>query len=1387
MGRSTPQGGLHLWVWAWRTLVRAAGLVLVLSATAAGGGAQAAVAHMPSVLFVGTSPLLPGKFTRLAELAQGQGLRVQAVMAEKLARVDASLWAGHDMVVFDTPREHMHDYVRTRLADALPALAQSGKPVLWMLAEQPQFQGLDSALAQRLHAYYTNGGRANNTHMLATLAAALAQRPWAGIAPPQVFPAAGIYHPRAPQLVFDSARAYWAWRGAPGGAPVVALAFHQQAIAAEQTAVLDDLIARIESAGAQALAVYAPVMDNEALTRLLGPAAGVRADALINLQIMLNPDGRRTEFERLGLPVLQASVYRKGNAQAWAQDPAGISLMDVPFYLAQPEYTGAHDPLVLAAMDDAAGQPLPIAAQAQAAVNKALGLARLARTPRADKRVAIFYWNYPPGEKNLGASFMNLPRSLEAVLATLAREGYRTETPDAAQLTRDLQRLLRPYYRPDDMVPELLALEREGLAERVPLADYERWLAQLDGARRQAWVAAVGAPAQSRLLVRQGGEAFFLVPRLRLGQVSILPQPPRTEPVSGVAARDKELYHSSSAAPHHAYMASYLWVRQHWGADAVVHFGTHGTQEWLPGKERGLSVDDYPLLALGDVPVVYPYIVDDVGEAIQTKRRGRAVNISHQTPPFAPAGLHAVLTRLHDDLHAWLGQDEGAVKEQLRQSLVRTVQRERIALDMGWSLEQVQAQFPAFIEALHAHLHELALTAQPLGLHSFGVGAGAQGQLSTVLMMLGQPYWEAAAAHVQGNSEELDEALVADYQALQRTAPMQLLRQHLIEGASDEALSAPLRAWMQRARKLWGDLQAHGELAGLVRALDGRYIATSYGGDPIKNPDSLPTGRNLYGFDPSRVPTLAAWEAGKRALEQLVTAHRDKTGQTPTKLTFSLWSVETMRHFGLLEAQALWALGVEPVWDAGGRVVDVRLVERSALGRPRIDVVLSATGLYRDHFPNAMKQLARAVQLAAQAAHEDDNAVAQHSQRLVRQLRQQGWQEGAARRAAETRIFSGASGSYGSGLDAAALATDTWRSRDEADRKLADLYLGRMQYAFGPDERDWGKSGQELAREAGASAAAGALNLYAEQLRGTQAAVLARSSNLYGMLTTDDPFQYLGGIAAAVRRLDGKAPELFISNLRGSGAGRTETAAAFLAKELATRNFHPGYLQGQMREGYSGTLQLLDGLNNFTGWTTVAREVVRADQWQEFADVYVRDKHRLGLPQWMERENPHALAQMVERMLETARHGYWHADADTLALLKRRYRELAQRYDVRTDNRALQAYAGLSGFGLSQAARAAPAPHAQAGSPPAATPASAEPAVRGLRLQQVPVVVQSLGLMLGLALLLLALTPALGAWRQWRRGRRGVRVLAADDAFASGLGTQALQVPAGHSPEAAPA
>jgi cobaltochelatase CobN len=1274
-------------------------LLLALACTLA-----ATCAQSRELLVLTAPPVQAGKFHVLDEIARPHGWRVRPIYADRLTGEEGpALFQGADLVLLDIPYDPVVEAVERKVGRAL---AQSGARWLRVQAERHAAHGLPQADARQLWLYYVNGGKRNFDGFFRFLEAR------GPVPPPIVFPRAGIYHPDYDAVVFADAAQYFAWKGVSVQArpPVVAFALHQHYIASELTHFIDATIRAIEARGAVALAFYAPFEDERAFEKLLTPDGRPVADALINSQIMLRADQRRAEFERLGIPVIQAMPYRRGDVAEWRQDPAGVHLMDVPFYLAQPEYAGVMDAMSAAASRKRDGQIVAIPGQVEAVVGKALNLVRLQRTPNAEKRVALFYWNYPPGETNLGASFLNVPRSLAGLLTAMQAAGYAVQPRDAEALVPALQRLLRPYYRDG----ELQALLADGLAAELPVSRYRAWFELLPAEVQERINARWGRPEDSAMVIQAGGEPRFVVPRLALGNLVALPQPPRGERRDD---REKALYHDTAVPVNHFYLAAYLWAREVLGAHALVHFGTHGTQEWMPGKERGLAVTDDALLPIADAPVVYPYIVDDVGEAVQAKRRGRALTLSYQTAPFAPAGLHNALNDLHALVHEWQSLTEGEVREKTAARILEGARKLHFEKDLGVGEAQAKRDFPAFLQKLHDWLHELAHASQPLGMHTLGATQEPRYRLGTVLQMLG-------AEFVTLTDAEPDETFVEDYRKLTQSAPFRFLEKHV---AHSEPLAAgtdaKLAALTERARAYYAALDAAPEMASVLAALAGRHVVPGYGGDPIRNPDSLPTGRNLYGFDPSRVPTKAAYDAGREALEKLIAAHRERNGAPPTKLAFALWSVETMRHFGVLEAQALYALGVRPRWSEGGQVTGVELIPRAELKRARIDVVLSATGLYRDHFPNVMRHLAEAAALAARA-DEADNAVRANSALLAARLRAAGVEAGKAERAAATRIFSNDTGNYGTGLAEATLASDTWERTD----RMAAMYLARMQHAYGTDMKSWGEK-------------LPGVNLYAENLKGVQAAALSRTSNLYGMLTTDDPFQYLGGISLAVRHLTGRSPELYISNLREAGNSRAENAAQFLARELRTRQFHPGWIESLMKEGYSGTTEILDSLNNFWGWQVTAPELVRADQWQEFADVYVRDKLGLGVSDWFERANPAALAQMIERMLEAVRKDYWRADAATVRELARRYRELADAHDVRTDNRKFTEFLQrAAGYGL-----AAPAPRrpAAAAAAPAPQPAP-RPEIRGMKL--VPVVptplnvVDALQRAFALALLLAALT-----------------------------------------------
>jgi len=376
--------------------------------------------------------------------------------------------------------------------------------------------------------------------------------------------------------------------------------------------------------------------------------------------------------------------------------------------------------------------------------------------------------------------------------------------------------------------------------------------------------------------------------------------------------------------------------------------------------------------------------------------------------------------------------------------------------------------------------------------------------------------------------------------------------------------------------------------------------------------------------------------------------------------------------------------------------------------------VISITGLYRDQFPNVMERLNEGiVMVAALDENAAFNPLRDNTARIEALLASTGIEAGKARNFALTRIFGNESGNYGTELPKATLQSDKW---EEKDGKLANGYLDRMSWAFGPDTAQW----SEKLRDA----AGNGVNAYAEHLRGTDAAVFSRSSNLRGMLDTDHPFEYLGGLSLAIRHLDGKSPQLYISNMRDPQRAKLETAERFMANELRAVYQHPRWMKEMQKEGYSGTLKMLDVINNFWGWQAMDRNVVRDDQWQEFHESYVKDRYNLGMREWFDKSNPTALAQIAERMLEAIRKDYWKTDERTRRELVEIYTELAQKHDVVTDNATFQQYVSdlAKGYGLGAPATPAVAQVAMAGGPPdAAQQPQQAPAetVRGQQMSEV--------------------------------------------------------------------
>ena len=1248
-------------------------------------------AQKPEVLIMMSGHVAKSKGALLTSLAEDQPFTFTNFSTKgKTDEEIKQAWQNAELILLDGINPALSKYMFAKYQPYLTEYPNVPVISLGDMENSAMNSGLSEQQHTHLGGYYNNAGRDNYRNMMLYIANAIFKLSDVPAEPVKVIPNVGLYHPEFDGHVSADETQFFNWLDAKSSQPVIAIAIHRSVIDYEQQQIVDALITGLQNKGAKALAFFFEGND-EALTypELLSDETDSRVDLIINYRSLHYVEKRRAEFMQIGVPVIHALNYTEGDEQAFKEDHAGVSPALTPFFLVMPEDTGSTDPIIIAANEK--GSKVAMQAQLNALVERAFNHANLAHIKNTDKKVATFIWNYPPGEKNIGAAFLDVPSSIANIAKAMNEKGYQVKQTDTATLVEQAGKLLRPYYRGEDAE----ALVKLGLADYLPLSIYQTWFDSLPQDVTQPIIDKYGQPSESGMLRMHNGEMMFVIPRMELGNMIVLPQGVRGETAKQHAAQ----YHSTKSVINHSYLAIYLYARDVFNADAVVHLGTHGSQEWLSGKERGLSVYDAPNLAIGNIPVFYPYIIDNVGEAMQAKRRGRATMISHLTPGFAKAGLYTEVAKLNELITNYLMLDEGQTKSNTQQEIIKLAKQLNMLKDLDLDEATLAAQFADKITVLQDHLNTLAQMSQPLGVHIFGELPINAHLYSTILQMLGDDFTKQAGEFEReigiaiGESEREDERKVVKLEALEG---FQLLARVLGEN-SNLAIPESLQSDIATAKEYWQNFHKSEEITGLLNGLNGQYIPVSHGNDPIRNPAAVPTGRNLIGFNPAKVPSKEAYQAGVKMLEQTVQQYQAEHGRYPQKLAFSLWSLETMRHQGALEAQILHAMGIKPKWNNQGNIVGTEVIPYSELGRPRIDVVVSATGLYRDAFPNVMLWIAEAIDKVAKMK-EDNNFVYRHSMTLKQTLLDEGKSEEDADYLSSVRIFSNESGAYGTGLAGGALDSDSW----ENDSKLANLYLERMGFGFGKDEARWSENLSET-------------GLYEKVLSGTDGVVFSRSSNLYALMTNDDPFQYFGGIGLAVRNIDGKTPQMYVSNLRRKGQEKIQTLDQFISNEMRSRYFHPRWIKAMQDSGYAGATAILDRMNNMWGWEVMTPDAVRDDQWQEFFEVYVDDKYDMQMREFFEQHNAEALAQIIEGMLEAVRKGYWQADAETLKKMLETYTEIANQHDVVTDNETFTEFVKEqnAGFGL------APLVPGQAAPELANSVSSASQQVSGQKLEQV--------------------------------------------------------------------
>ena len=1101
---------------------------------------------------------------------------------------------------------------------------------------------LDGPLATACAACLREGGAANLRLLLQTLAALLAgERP----APPCPIPAAD-------PLPHD-------WRDEPGSR--VGVILYRALWQAGDLALMEALLAALRQRGLSPRGLWVSSLRDGAVQRGVADLLGRE-----RVQVVLCGTGFASVsfeeaglgaplWERLGVPVLQVLCSGRSRG-AWEQSSIGLAPLDLSLQVALPELDGRLTTRVGAFKERSSSSDTlatalhryePDRERLDWIAQLTCAWTSLRLTPAPERRVALVLANYPNRNSRLANGVgLDTPASAALMLGWLAEAGY--DLGAAADLPVDGDALIHRLLEGRSNDPE--SGHRPPLSHQ-PLDAYLAWYAGLPLEGRQRLEAVWGPPESDAGLERVPGGPAFPVRGLRFGRVLLLIQPERGYD------RDPSLsYHSPDLPPTHAYLAQYLWLRQSFGAQVVVHVGKHGNLEWLPGKGLGLSQDCFPEWALGPLPHLYPFIVNDPGEGSQAKRRAQAVILDHLTPPLGRAGLHGDLQGLESLLDEyWEARQLGSA----RAALLR--ERLDILLEQLQLPAMAQADLEARLEAADGYLCELKEAQIRLGLHTFGTlpapaklaelllclarapQAGVPGLTQALALDLGldldpwgDPEEAPLSAADRGRLSAPGEGgpvlrHIGDGVALLEARALGLVAEQLAETAvvspaPSGAIGAATERALQHLRQaLLPPLLACGEAErqALLTGLAGGRIAAGPSGAPTRGrPDLLPTGRNFYSVDLRGLPTEAAWDLGRRSAELLLQLHLQEEGDDLRTLALSVWGTATMRNGGEDIGQALALMGVRPVWDGPTRrLVDVEVIPLRLLGRPRVDVTLRISGLFRDAFPQLVGWFNRATRLVA-ALTEDpgDNPLAA-SARL----------EGHG-----GRIYGSAPGAYGAGLQGL-IDSGHWEERGD----LGEAFLNWSAWRYDGDPGD-GASGGAIAATADRSG-------LERRLAQVQVVLHNQDNREHDLLDSDDYYQFQGGLSAAAERLQGQAPALWFGDHSRSQRPRLHRLEREFDKVLRSRLLNPRWIEAMQEHGYKGGFEMAASLDYLFAYDA---STGRVPDWGygAISAAWLEDG---TVREFLGRSNPWALRDMAERLLEAHHRGLWEgADPQRLEGLR---------------------------------------------------------------------------------------------------------------------------------------
>ncbi|AFZ56269.1 magnesium chelatase subunit H [Anabaena cylindrica FACHB-243] len=1097
---------------------------------------------------------------------------------------------------------------------------------------------------------------------------------------PVVYPDMGIWHPLAPSM-FEDVREYLNWYSVRKDisknlkdplAPCVGLVLQRTHLVTGDDAHYVAIVQELESLGARVLPVFAGGLDfsKPIEAYFYEPTTNLQlVDAVVSLTgfALVGGPARQDHpkaieaLKRLNRPYMVALPLVFQTTEEWLDSDLGLHPIQVALQIAIPELDGAIEPIILSGKDGTTGKAIALQDRVEIVAQRALKWANLRSKPKLTKKVAITVFSFPPDKGNVGtAAYLDVFGSIHEVMKGLRNNGY--DVQDIPETAQELLEQVIHDAQAQYNSPELNIAYKMSVPEYEALTPYSQRL-------EENW----GPPPGN---LNSDGQNLLIYGK-QFGNVFI-----GVQPTFGYEGDPMRLLFSRSASPHHGFAAYYTYLEKIWGADAVLHFGTHGSLEFMPGKQMGMSGDCYPDQLIGSIPNLYYYAANNPSEATIAKRRSYAETISYLTPPAENAGLYKGLKELSELIASYqtlkdTGRGVSIVNSIMDKCRIVNLDKD-IHLPETDSKDMSSEERDNIVGSVYRRLMEIESRLLPCGLHVIGKPPTAEEAIATLVNIASLDRQEEEIQGLPGiiarslgrNIEDIyknnDAGILEDVQLLQditlaTRAAVTALVQEQIDAEGRVSLVSKLNFFNMGKKEPWVEslhqsgytkvdtsalkplfeylefclkqVCADNELGGLLQGLAGEYILPGPGGDPIRNPDVLPTGKNIHALDPQSIPTSAAVQSAKIVVDRLLERNKSENeGNWPETIACVLWGTDNIKTYGESLAQIMWMVGVRPVPDALGRVNKLELIPLEELGRPRIDVVINCSGVFRDLFINQMNLLDQGVKMAAEADEPlEMNFVRKHALKQAEEM-------GINLRQAATRVFSNASGSYSSNINLA-VENSTWDSEAE----LQEMYLKRKSFSFNSDNPGVMDESRQIFETTLKTADATFQNLDSSEISLTDVSHYFDS----------DPTKLVASL-----RADGKKPSSYIADTTTANA-QVRTLSETVRLDARTKLLNPKWYEGMLSHGYEGVRELSKRLVNTTGWSATAGAV---DNWiyEDTNETFIKDEE---MQKRLMNLNPHSFRKIVSTLLEMNGRGYWETSEENLDRLRELYQEVENRIE----------------------------------------------------------------------------------------------------------------------------